>query len=53
MCSGSPESSIYKLNKGFEGIMLLFPSKLNHSVFPFYNCEEERISVSGNLLLDV
>ena len=50
---GSPESSIYKLNKGFEGIMLLFPSKLNHSVFPFYNCEEERISVSGNLLLDV
>ena len=32
--------------------MLFFPSKLNHQVYPFLNCEEERISISGNILLN-
>ena len=43
----------YKLGKKHEGTMLLFPSRLNHQVFPFYNCEEERISISGNILLKI
>ena len=33
-----------------EGRILFFPSWLNHQVFPFYECEEERISISGNIL---
>ena len=33
---GSTGCSIYELNKGFEGTMLFFPSKLTHEVFPFY-----------------
>ena len=32
-----------------EGRMLFFPAWLVHQVFPFYECEEERITVSGNM----
>ena len=50
---GDMHSCNYNLGKKFEGTMLFFPSKLQHEVFPFYNCEEERISVSGNILIKV
>ena len=39
----------YPLDKESEGHMLFFPSKLMHGVYPFYNCDEERISISGNI----
>jgi hypothetical protein len=39
----------YPLDKESEGQMLFFPSKLMHGVYPFYNCDEERISISGNI----
>ena len=39
----------YPLDKESEGHMLFFPSKLLHGVYPFYNCDEERISISGNI----
>ena len=42
----------YLLDKNSEGMMLFFPSQLNHIVYPFYNCDEERISISGNIRLD-
>jgi hypothetical protein len=35
-----------------EGRMLFFPSTLNHQVYPFYECEEERITISGNIVLE-
>ena len=35
-----------------EGRMLFFPSWLMHQVFPFYGTEEERITLSGNILID-
>ena len=34
-----------------EGRILFFPSWLLHQVFPFYECEEERITMSGNIYL--
>ena len=40
------------LDKKSEGQMLFFPAKLMHQVFPFYNCDEERISISGNIIFD-
>ena len=40
----------YAMNSDMEGIMLLFPAKLTHQVYPFYNCDEDRISISGNIL---
>ena len=42
----------YGLSPKDEGTMLFFPSKLDHLVYPFYDCDEERISVSGNILID-
>ena len=39
----------YRLDSSMEGRMLLFPARLQHTVYPFYNCDEERISISGNL----
>ena len=33
--------------------MLFFPAKLMHTVYPFYDCDEERISISGNIKLDI
>ena len=32
-----------------EGRILFFPAWLSHQVFPFYECEEERITISGNI----
>ena len=33
-----------------EGVILLFPSRLRPQVYPFYNCDEQRISISGNIV---
>ena len=43
---------IYEMNPEMEGTMLYFPAKLVHEVFPFYNCDEDRISISGNISLN-
>jgi len=43
----------YHLDKTSEGGMLFFPAKLMHTVYPFYNCDEERISISGNICFDI
>tara|TARA_B100000427_G_C15353977_1_gene526737 strand:+ start:120 stop:755 length:636 start_codon:yes stop_codon:yes gene_type:complete len=42
----------YKMNPNLEGTMLFFPAQLDHQVYPFYDCDEERISVSGNISVD-
>ena len=39
----------YNLGKECEGRMLFFPSKLMHLVHPFFETDETRISISGNL----
>ena len=41
----------YRIQMGshMEGFMCLFPATTIHQVFPFYNCEDDRISISGNL----
>ena len=49
---GNPRTHTYELEPEDEGRMLFFPSQLNHAVYPFFNCDEERISVSGNIILD-
>ena len=41
------------LNPEDEGRMLFFPAWITHQVFPFYECEEERITISGNIQLKV
>ena len=39
----------FPVEKGWEGRMLMFPSKLYHSVNPFQTSDGYRISISGNL----
>jgi hypothetical protein len=36
-----------------EGRILIFPAWLMHQVFPFYGTEEERITISGNIGIDM
>ena len=50
---GEIHTAEYELGKKYEGTMLFFPSNLKHLVFPFYNSEEDRISISGNIILRV
>ena len=48
---GNQSYFTYKLGKKDEGKILFFPSKLSHQVYPFYNCNDDRISISGNILM--
>ena len=49
---GESTTHLYQMNPEMEGMMLFFPSKLKHVVYPFFNCDETRISISGNISLD-
>ena len=49
---GKPLTKTYFLNKEeHEGKMLFFPSSMGHEVFPFYDTDEQRVSMSGNIYL--
>ena len=50
---GTISQYTYCLDSSFEGIMLFFPAEMMHQVYPFYNCEEERITISGNIVYDI
>ena len=49
---GYTMSWTYRMSPEWEGTMLFFPGKLRHQVYPFYDCDDERISISGNILLN-
>ena len=49
---GQNSCDTYEMNPEMEGTMLFFPAKLMHCVYPFYNCDEDRISISGNIQLN-
>ena len=41
----------YEMEKDVVGTMVFFPSQLHHQVFPFFENDEERVSISGNLTI--
>jgi len=47
---GTIRTFAYNMEKEAEGYMVLFPAGLNHQVYPFYDNDEERISISGNVV---
>ena len=49
---GQSQAFTYDMGKPLEGTLLLFPSNLKHQVYPFYNNDEDRISISGNIVLN-
>ena len=40
------------MDKGSENHMIVFPAALRHQVYPFYDCDETRVSISGNVAFD-
>lgn len=44
-------NSSIKIDKTYEGKMIIFPSDMDHTVYPFFTSDEYRISMSGNLHL--
>ena len=46
---GTVEYPIF-MSPEMEGTIMVFPSTLHHQVYPFFNTDEPRISISGNLL---
>jgi hypothetical protein len=46
---GSVTEHTIKMGKASEGIIAFFPAQFKHCVYPFYNCDEPRISVAGNI----
>jgi len=50
---GKMKTHPYNLDKSMEGTIILFPAQgIPHTVYPFYNCDEERVSISGNIFFD-
>ena len=47
--TGSPRAHTIEMDPSLNGTMILFPSTMPHQVYPFYDCEKERVSISGNL----
>lgn len=43
---------VLQVDSTCEGKMILFPSSLQHMVYPFFTSEEYRISVAGNIKLE-
>jgi len=46
---GKIKTAAYNMEKEAEGCMVMFPSQLLHEVFPFFENDGERISISGNV----
>ncbi len=46
---GKVSTFAYNMEKEAEGYMVMFPSEMKHEVFPFYENDGERISISGNI----
>jgi hypothetical protein len=50
--TGNPFSEVIKIDKSFEGKIMMFPASLSHCVYPFHTVDDTRISMSGNVLFD-
>ena len=48
---GNIQTLRYDLSPEYENMLLFFPSCMQHCVYPYYNCDEQRISISGNIWL--
>jgi len=49
---GKVSTFAYNMEKEAEGYMVMFPSQMLHQVFPFYENDGERISISGNINIE-
>jgi len=50
---GNVKTEDILLDKTFNNKMILFPSKIKHSVAPFYSSNSTRVSVAGNFFFEI
>ena len=50
---GNIAEHIIRVDKNHEGMIILFPARMYHGVSPFFTSDEERISISGNMYIDI
>ena len=50
---GGIDGVILNVDKSFEGKILMFPSYIQHQVFPFYTSDDYRITISGNACFNI
>tara|TARA_R100000742_G_C4272260_1_gene91391 strand:+ start:64 stop:786 length:723 start_codon:yes stop_codon:yes gene_type:complete len=48
---GVTRTHMVEMGQRAQSNMYLFPSGLNHAVYPFFECDTERVSISGNIML--
>tara|TARA_B100001778_G_scaffold317589_1_gene305405 strand:+ start:128 stop:757 length:630 start_codon:yes stop_codon:yes gene_type:complete len=48
---GDIKTATYTMSPDMEGTMVFFPARMQHGVHPFYNCDDSRISIAGNVAL--
>jgi len=51
--AGAIQCDALRVDKSYEGKMIIFPAKQVHMVFPFYTSKDYRITVSGNIKFNV
>ena len=49
---GSIKTHMIRVDKSYEGKIMMFPAKLQHCVYPFSTVDGLRISISGNVSFD-
>jgi hypothetical protein len=49
--SGDIQSLTLEIDKTWEGVIVMFPSWLMHTVYPFYTSDDYRVSIAGNIYL--
>ena len=50
---GAIQTHQVKVDKSFENKILFFNAKQNHCVYPFYTSDDYRITISGNIAIDI
>ena len=49
---GDFQPLVFPMDPDVNGTMIVFPATLHHQVYPFFNNDGERISISGNIYFD-
>mgnify|MGYP003634751248 CR=1 FL=1 len=45
------QTQVLDIDKSKEGYIAIFPSSLNHTVYPFYSSDDYRITIAGNITI--
>jgi len=49
---GAISPMTFEMDPEINGSLVLFPSTLHHQVYPFFESDDYRVSISGNIYFD-